>query len=78
MISLYFSRALSGRLRALARFAALSSVMLVLTLGPQLLYVGNGLAADDLSGYIADRWDLIFPILGARSARPRWSRRSGS
>ena len=49
----------------LARFAALTSVMLVLTLGPQaLLYIGNGMAADDLSGYVADRWDLVFPILG--------------
>jgi len=65
MLSLYFSRALSRVDYALARFAALTSVMLVLTLGPQLLlYIGNGMAADDLSGYIADRWDLIFPILG--------------
>ena len=49
-LSLYFSRALSRVDYAPARFAALSSVMLVLTLGPQvLLYVGNGLAADDLS-----------------------------
>jgi ABC-2 type transport system permease protein len=65
MLSLYFSRALSRVDYALARFAALTSVMLVLTLGPQLLlFVGNGMAADDLSGYIADRWDLVFPILG--------------
>ncbi|MGH3011618.1 MAG: hypothetical protein ACRDLZ_04350 [Gaiellaceae bacterium] len=65
MLSLYFSRALSRVDYALARFAALTSVMLVLTLGPQvLLYVGNGLASDDLSGYVADRWDLVFPILG--------------
>jgi ABC-2 type transport system permease protein len=64
-LSLYFSRALSRVDYALARFAALASVMLVLTLGPQaFLYVGNGMAADDLSGYLADRWDLVFPILG--------------
>jgi ABC-2 type transport system permease protein len=64
-LSLYFSRALPRVDYALARFAALTSVMLVLTLGPQLLlFVGNGMAADDLSGYVADRWDLIFPILG--------------
>ncbi len=64
MLSLYFSRALSRVDYALARFAALTSVMLVLTLGPQaLLYVGNGMASDDLSGYVADRWDLIFPIV---------------
>ena len=35
MLSLYFSRALSRVDYALARFAALTSVMLVLTLGPQ-------------------------------------------
>ena len=65
MLSLYFSRALSRVDYSLARFAALTSVMLVLTLGPQvLLFVGNGMAADDLSGYVADRWDLVFPILG--------------
>jgi ABC-2 type transport system permease protein len=64
-LSLYFSRALPRVDYALARFAALTSAMLVLTLGPQvLLFVGNGMAADDLSGYIADEWDLIFPILG--------------
>ena len=66
MLSLYFSRALSRFDYALARFAALTSVMLVLTLGPQvLLYVGNGMAADDLSGYVTDRWDLDLPD-------PRW------
>jgi ABC-2 type transport system permease protein len=65
MLSLYFSRALARSDYALARFAALTSVMLVLTLGPQaVLFVGNGMAADDLSGYIADRWDLVFPIIG--------------
>jgi ABC-2 type transport system permease protein len=64
ILSLYFSRALSRVDYALARFAALASVMLVLTLGPQLLlYLGNGLAEDDLSGYLADEWDLIFPIV---------------
>lgn len=66
MLSLYFSRAVPRVDYALARFAALVSVMLVLTLGPQaFLYVGNGMAADDLSGYLADRWDLVFPILGS-------------
>jgi ABC-2 type transport system permease protein len=65
-LSLYFSRAVPRVDYALARYAALGSVMLVLTLGPQVfLYVGNGMAADDLSGYLADRWDLVFPILGS-------------
>ena len=38
--------------------------MLVLTLGPQLLlFLGNGMANDDLGGYIDDNWDLVFPIV---------------
>jgi ABC-2 type transport system permease protein len=65
-LSLYFSRAVSRFDYALAKFAALTSAMLVLTLGPQLvLFIGNGLASDDLAGYISDNWDLSFSILGA-------------
>ena len=53
-LSLYFSRAVSRFDYTLAKFAALTSAMLVLTLGPQLLlFIGNGMAADDLGGYIA-------------------------
>ncbi len=64
LLSLYFSRSVSRLDYTAAKFAALISAMLVLTLGPQLLlFVGNGMADDDLSGYLADRWDLIFPIL---------------
>ena len=63
-LSLYFSRAVTRFDYALAKLAALTSAMLVLTLGPQLLlFLGNGMAADDLSGYIADNWDLVFPIV---------------
>ena len=62
-ISLYFSRAVSRVDYALAKLAALTSVMLVLTLGPQvLLFVGNGMAEDDLDGYLRERWDLVPPI----------------
>ena len=54
--------------------------MLVLTLGPQLvLFIGNGMADDDLQGYLGDNWDLVFPIfagsladLGRRSPRSAW------
>jgi ABC-2 type transport system permease protein len=62
-LSLYFSRAVSRVDYVLAKFAALVTAMLVLTLGPQvLLFVGNGMSEDDLAGYLSDRWDLVFPI----------------
>lgn len=63
-LALYFSRAVSRSDYGLAKLAALTSVMLVLTLGPQaVLFVGNGMATDDLSGYISDKWDLVLPIV---------------
>ena len=64
-LSLYFSRAVSRFDYTIAKFAALTSAMLVLTLGPQLLlFIGNGMAADDLGGYARENWDLVFPIIG--------------
>jgi ABC-2 type transport system permease protein len=63
-LSLYFSRAVSRLDYTVAKLAALTSAMLVLTLGPQaLLFVGNGMAADDLPGYVSANWDLVFPIV---------------
>jgi ABC-2 type transport system permease protein len=63
-LSLYFSRAVSRFDYVLSKLAALTSAMLVLTLGPQLLlFVGNGMANDDLGGYVSDKWDLVFPIV---------------
>ncbi|MDH4340286.1 MAG: ABC transporter permease subunit [Thermoleophilia bacterium] len=63
-LSLYFSRSLSRVDYVAAKLAALTSAMLVLTLGPQLvLFVGNGMSGDDLGGYLRDSWDLVFPIL---------------
>ena len=63
-LSLYFSRAVSRFDYAISKLAALTSAMLVLTLGPQLLlFVGNGMANDDLGGYVSDKWDLVFPIV---------------
>jgi ABC-2 type transport system permease protein len=63
-LSLYFSRAVSRLDYAIAKLAALTSAMLVLTLGPQtLLFVGNGMADDDLSGYLSHNWDLVLPII---------------
>ena len=68
-LSLYFSRAVSRFDYAISKFAALTSAMLVLTLGPQLLlFIGNGMADDDLAGYIGDNWDLVFPIVAGSAA----------
>jgi ABC-2 type transport system permease protein len=45
---------------ALAKFAALVTAMLGLTLAPQLvLFIGNGVALDDLGGYIEDEWTEV-------------------
>ena len=63
-LSLYFSRAVSRFDYTISKFAALTTAMLVLTLGPQLLlFIGNGMADDDLGGYVGDNWDLVFPIV---------------
>jgi ABC-2 type transport system permease protein len=56
-LSLYFSRAIVREDYAVAKYAALVTAMLGLTLGPQLvLFLGNGVALDDLGGYIEDEW----------------------
>jgi ABC-2 type transport system permease protein len=56
-LSLYFSRAIERDDYALAKYAALITAMLSLTLVPQLvLFIGNGVALDDLGGYIEDEW----------------------
>lgn len=56
-LSLYFARALRRSDYALARAAAFAAALAALTLLPQVvLLVGNGLAGDDLPGYIADHW----------------------
>lgn len=65
-LSLYFSRAVSRVDYTLAKFAALVTAMLFLTLVPQLvLFIGNGLADDDLSGYVSDNGDKLLPIVAA-------------
>jgi ABC-2 type transport system permease protein len=59
-LSLYFSRAIVRDDYALAKFAALVTAMLCLTLAPQLvLFIGNGVALDDLGGYIEDEWTEV-------------------
>jgi ABC-2 type transport system permease protein len=50
----------------LAKLAALASALLFLTLGPQLLlFIGNGMVTDDLTGYMRDEWDLVLPIVAS-------------
>jgi ABC-2 type transport system permease protein len=56
-LSLYFSRALRRRDYALAKIAAFATALTLLTLAPQVvLVVGNGLASNDVLGYIQDNW----------------------
>jgi ABC-2 type transport system permease protein len=56
-LSLYFSRAIVRDDYALAKYGALVTALLGLTLLPQvLLFIGNGVALDDLGGYVEDQW----------------------
>jgi ABC-2 type transport system permease protein len=65
-LALYFSRGVSRADYPLAKIAALTTAMAVLTLGAQLLlFVGNGLAGEDLGGYVGDNLDLVPRIVGA-------------
>lgn len=64
-LTLYFSRAIQRSDYALAKLAAMTTAMLLITLGPQLLLlIANGLAAEDFRAYLEDSWDLVLPILG--------------
>jgi len=59
-LSLYFSRAIVRDDYALAKYAALVTALLGLTLGPQLvLFVGNGFALDDVGGYFENEWEDV-------------------
>lgn len=63
-LSLYFSRALKRADYALAKFGALVTAMLILTVVPQtVMFIGNSMAGNDLTGYLKDEWDLVPPIL---------------
>lgn len=56
-LSLYFSRALRRRDYALAKLAAFATALTLITLMPQaVLVLGNGLATNDVWGYITDNW----------------------
>lgn len=66
ILTLYFSRALERMDYALANFAALTTSMLVLILGPQLaLFVGNGLVVSNPASYLQDEWKQIPEIAGS-------------
>lgn len=65
-LALYFSRALYRTDYALAKSAAFISALSLLTLGPLLvLVIGNGLASEDVLGYIADHWRELPQSLAA-------------
>jgi len=65
-LSLYFSRALRRQDYALAKFAALMTGMLAITLIPQvIMFLGNGLAANDFGDYVRDQWTDLPAILGS-------------
>lgn len=64
-LTLYFSRAIKRTDYALAKLAAMTTAMLLITLGPQLvLYVANGLVAEDFGTHLREEWHVIFPIVG--------------
>ncbi len=65
-LSLYFSRALRRQDYALAKFAALITGMLAITVIPQvMMFIGNGLAANDFGDYLRDDWADLPSILGS-------------
>jgi len=65
-LSLYFSRALRRQDYALAKFAALVTGMLAITVIPQvIMFAGNGLAANDFGDYLQDKWTDLPSILGS-------------
>ena len=65
-LPLYFSRALSRHDYALARFGAMVTAMLALTLGPQaLMFVGNALVGTSFGDYFREEWRQIGPIIAS-------------
>jgi ABC-2 type transport system permease protein len=65
-LSLYFSRALRRRDYAVAKFGALVTGMLAITVIPQtIMFVGNGLAANNFGDYLQDNWTDLPAILAS-------------
>lgn len=66
VLSLYFSRSLRRSDYMLAKLAAMSSALLLLTVFPQLvLFIGNGFAGNDTWEFMTDNWDQVPRILGS-------------
>ena len=65
VLSLYLSRPIKSSDYALAKLGALTTAMLVITLGPQLvLFVGKILIAKAPWGAFVAEWTKLFPIVG--------------
>lgn len=65
-LSLYFSRALMRGDYALAKFAALVTSLLAITVTPQaLMFTGNALAGNDFFGYAQDNWTDIPAVVAS-------------
>jgi ABC-2 type transport system permease protein len=65
VLSLYLSRPLKATDYVLAKLAALTAAMLVITLGPQLvLFIGKIMIAKAPWAAFQGEWTKIFPILG--------------
>ena len=63
-LSLYFSRTLKRRDYALAKLAAFTTALLLLTLLPQaVLFVGNMLATKDITQFLQDNWRQVPRII---------------
>jgi ABC-2 type transport system permease protein len=65
-LSLYFSRPLLRGDYILAKMAALSTALLIMTLVPQaVLFLGNAMAQSDPSDYFRENWRDIAPIIAS-------------
>ena len=65
-LPLYFSRGLSRHEYALARYGAMATALLALTLLPQaIMFLGNALVGDSFGGYFRDEWKEIGPIVAS-------------
>ncbi|MFQ5381720.1 MAG: ABC transporter permease [Dehalococcoidia bacterium] len=64
-VALFFTRAVSREDFVLARFLALVTAMLLVTLAPQLvMFVGNALVADSFGDHLRANADQLLPIAG--------------
>ena len=65
-LPLYFSRAISRADYVWAKASALVTALLIVLITPQIvLFLGNAVATDDLTGYLGANLDQIPPILGS-------------